>query len=242
MRLSPVRAVPGEAGSGLGAGPAEPQLSSVVALVRCGHVVQVAAVLVAAVVQGLGLEEGGGRRQVGGRGGHGQVVVVVLVVAVRRLGVLRLAGQVGLVGVVVGGAGVQLHVGEGVSQGRRRCGNQAQRRRGGGWRGGRGAGPRREGGGGGGRGGGGGGGGVEDADGHAAGAAGLQQHGAGHPEALLLVRLEHVGEAEALAAHLTRVRLLAGVRAAVALHVGSAGEALPADLANEGFLSCVVEK
>lgn len=52
----------------------------------------------------------------GGRGGHGQVVVVkVVVAAVGRLGLAR---QVGVVVVVVGGAGVQLHVGEGVSQGR----------------------------------------------------------------------------------------------------------------------------
>lgn len=80
-----------------------PQLSSVVALVRRGHVVQVAAVFVAAVVHGLGFEEGRGRGQVGGRGCHGQVVVVVLVVAMGRLRVLRLAGQVRLV-VVVGGA------------------------------------------------------------------------------------------------------------------------------------------
>ena len=49
---------------------------------------------------------------------------------------------------------------------------------------------------------------------------------------------EHVGEAEALAAHLAGIRLLPRVRAAVALHVGPAGEALPADLTNERLLSC----
>lgn len=70
------------------------------AAAQFSSVVQVAAVLVAAVVHGLGLKEGGRRRQVGGRRGHGQVV---LVVAVRRLRVLRLAGEVGLV-VVMGGA------------------------------------------------------------------------------------------------------------------------------------------
>lgn len=51
-------------------------------------------------------------------------------------------------------------------------------------------------------------------------------------EAFLLVRLEHVGEAEALAADVAGVRLLARVSAPVPLHVGPAGEALPADLAD----------
>lgn len=51
--------------------------------------------------------------------------------------------------------------------------------------------------------------------------------------------LEHVGEAEALAAHVARVGLLAGVRPAVPLHVGAAGEAFAADFTDEGFLSSV---
>ena len=55
-------------------------------------------------------------------------------------------------------------------------------------------------------------------------------------EAFLLVGLEHVGEAEALAADIAGVRLLAGVRAPVPLHVGSAGEALAADLADVWLL------
>ena len=45
-----------------------------------------------------------------------------------------------------------------------------------------------------------------------------------HPEALLLVGLKHVGEAEPLAAHVTRVGLLACVSPTVPLHVGAAGE------------------
>lgn len=69
-------------------------------------------------------------------------------------------------------------------------------------------------------------------------AAGLQSHRAGDPEALLLVGLEHVGEAEALAAQLAGVGLLSCVGAAVALHVGPAGEALPTDLTDERLLSC----
>lgn len=90
----------------------------------------------------------------------------------------------------------------------------------------------------GGSGGGGGGEGVgEDAHRHGR-AAGLRDHGAGDPEALLLVRFEHVGEAEALAAHVAGVRLLPRVGAPVALHVGPAGEALPADLTDERLLSC----
>ena len=59
-------------------------------------------------------------------------------------------------------------------------------------------------------------------------------------EALLLVRLEHVGETEALAAHVARVGLFTGVRAPVPLHVGPAGEALAADLADVRLLPCRV--
>lgn len=55
-------------------------------------------------------------------------------------------------------------------------------------------------------------------------------------EALLLVGLEHVGEAEALAAHVAGVGLLARVGAPVPLHVGPAGEALAADLADVRLL------
>lgn len=50
---------------------------------------------------------------------------------------------------------------------------------------------------------------------------------------------EHVGEAEALAAHLAGIGLLACVGAAVAFHIGSAGEALPTDLTNERLLPCI---
>lgn len=50
-------------------------------------------------------------------------------------------------------------------------------------------------------------------------------------KALFAMSFQHVGEAEALAARLARVRLLAGVCAPVPLHVGATGEALPADLA-----------
>lgn len=46
------------------------------ALIRGGHVVQVAAVFVPAVVQGLALKKCRGRGQVGDRG-HGEVVVGV---------------------------------------------------------------------------------------------------------------------------------------------------------------------
>ena len=49
---------------------------------------------------------------------------------------------------------------------------------------------------------------------------------------------KHVGEAEALAAHLAGIGLLPRVGAAVALHVGPAGEALSTDLTNERLLSC----
>jgi len=52
------------------------------------------------------------------------------------------------------------------------------------------------------------------------------------------VGLEHVGEAEALAAHLAGVRLFSSVGAAVALHVGPAREALPTDLTDVRLLSC----
>lgn len=59
-------------------------------------------------------------------------------------------------------------------------------------------------------------------------------------EALLLVGLEHVGEAEALAADVAWVWLLASVRAPVAFHVGPAGEALAADLTDVGLLPWLV--
>lgn len=62
-------------------------------------------------------------------------------------------------------------------------------------------------------------------------------HGAGHPKALLLVGLQHVGEAEPLAAHIARVGLLACVSSAVPLHVGAAGEAFATDFTDKGFLS-----
>lgn len=64
-------------------------------------------------------------------------------------------------------------------------------------------------------------------------------HGAGHPKALLLVGLQHVGEAEPLAAHVTGVGLLACVSSAVPLHVGAAGEAFATDFTDKGFLSSV---
>lgn len=76
-------------------------------LVRGPHVVQVATVLVPAVVEGLALEESRRRGQVGD-GGNGQVVVGV------RRDVLRHVGKV-LLGVVVRGRRVELHVGERVS-------------------------------------------------------------------------------------------------------------------------------
>lgn len=62
-------------------------------------------------------------------------------------------------------------------------------------------------------------------------------HGAGHPKALLLVGLKHVGEAKPLATHITRIGLLACVRSAVPLHVGAAGEAFATDFTDKGFLS-----
>lgn len=64
-------------------------------------------------------------------------------------------------------------------------------------------------------------------------------HGAGHPEALLLVGLQHVGEAEPLATHVTWIGLLACVSSAVPLHVGAAGEAFATDFTDKGFLSSV---
>lgn len=51
--------------------------------------------------------------------------------------------------------------------------------------------------------------------------------------------LEHVGEAEALATHVTGVRLLTRVRPAMALHVGPTREALTTDLADVWLLSSV---
>ena len=155
------------------------------ALVGGSHVTQVA-VLLAPVVEGLALEQGGRRRQVrdGGRGhvqGGGAVVMVVVVV------------------VVVGGVRVQVQVGEAVPPrpGRREgAEGGAQARVGGGG----GAGRR----GGGADGGGGGGGGGADGGGRGGGggevqgeAGRLQVDGAGDPEALLAVGLQHVGEAEA---------------------------------------------
>lgn len=71
-------------------------------------------------------------------------------------------------------------------------------------------------------------------DGHA---GRLLGHGAGDPEALLSVCLEHVGEAKALTTHLARVRLLSGVCPPVTLHVGTTGEALPTDLTDERLLT-----
>jgi hypothetical protein len=56
-------------------------------------------------------------------------------------------------------------------------------------------------------------------------------------EALLLVRLEHVGEAEPLAAHVAGVGLLACVSSAVPLHVRAAGEAFATDFTDKGLLS-----
>lgn len=199
------------------------------ALVVRGHVMQVAAVLVPTVIQRLALKQSRGRGQVGDRG-HGQVMV-----GWRARQVLLGRCQMGM---MEGGGRVKLHVGKGVSDGARR-GNgssrraetQRQRCRGGGR--GDGGGPGA--GGGGGRGGGEGI--CKDADRHGRSTS-LQNHGAGDPETLLFVGFEHVGEAETLAAHVARVRLLARVCAAMALHVGPAGEALPTDLTNERLLSC----
>ncbi len=72
----------------------------------------------------------------------------------------------------------------------------------------------------------------------AEGVVAVGNHGVADAEAFLPVGLEHVGEAEALAAHLAGVGLLPGVGAAVALHVGPAREALPTDLTDVRLLSC----
>lgn len=69
------------------------------------------------------------------------------------------------------------------------------------------------------------------------GVVSLRVHGDRDTETFLPVCFKHVGEAEALAAHLARIRFLSGVSAAVALHVGSAGETFPADLTDVWFLS-----
>lgn len=71
-------------------------------------------------------------------------------------------------------------------------------------------------------------------DGHA---GRLLGHGACDSEALLSVRLEHVGEAKALTAHFARVRLLASVCTPVTLHVRPTGETLPTDLTDEWLLT-----
>lgn len=57
-------------------------------------------------------------------------------------------------------------------------------------------------------------------------------------ETFLLVCLQHVGEAEALATHVARVGLLSRVRSPVPLHVGPAGEALATDLTDVWLLPC----
>lgn len=67
----------------------------------------------------------------------------------------------------------------------------------------------------------------------------VRSQGVADAETFLLVGFEHVGEAEALAADVAGVGLLARVGPAVPLHVGAAGEALPADLADVGLLACV---
>lgn len=72
----------------------------------------------------------------------------------------------------------------------------------------------------------------------AEGVVAVSDHGVADTEAFLPVGLEHVGEAEALAAHLAGIGLLPSVGAAVALHVGPAGEALPTNLTDERLLSC----
>lgn len=65
----------------------------------------------------------------------------------------------------------------------------------------------------------------------------VRSQGVADAETFLLVGFEHVGEAEALAADVTGVRLLACVGPAMPLHVGAAGEALPTDLADVGLLA-----
>lgn len=67
----------------------------------------------------------------------------------------------------------------------------------------------------------------------------VRSQGVADAETFLLVGFEHVGEAEALAADVAGVGLLARVGPAVPLHVGAAGEALPTDLADVGLLACV---
>lgn len=64
-------------------------------------------------------------------------------------------------------------------------------------------------------------------------------NGACDPEALLLVSLEHVGEAKSLATHITWVRLLPCVSSAVSLHVWAAGEAFATDFTDKRLLSSV---
>ena len=185
-----------------------------------------------------------------GGGGHRHMVVVLVVLllyrggrgrwqcVLRRAWVLLMAGD--LVRMMVGGRDVELQVGKGVTPGgpggqssiRGAQGDHRGRGGGVGGGGGRGLGPQ------GARVRAGGGVGVGEDPERQGLAAALQDHGAGDPETLLLVGLEHVGEAEALAAHVAGVGLLARVGAAVALHVGPAGEALAADLADERLLSC----
>ena len=65
----------------------------------------------------------------------------------------------------------------------------------------------------------------------------VRSQGVADAETFLLVGFEHVGEAEALATDVAGVRLLARVGPAMPLHVGTAGEALPADLADVGLLA-----
>lgn len=65
----------------------------------------------------------------------------------------------------------------------------------------------------------------------------VRSQGVADTETFLLVGFEHVGEAEALAADVAGVRLLARVGPAMPLHVGPAGEALPADLTDVGLLT-----
>lgn len=58
------------------------------------------------------------------------------------------------------------------------------------------------------------------------------------PEALLLVSLQHVGEAKAHAAHVTRVRLFSCMGPTVTFHVWATGEAFATDFTYKRFLSC----
>lgn len=74
--------------------------------------VQVAAVLMPTVVQGLAFEKSRRGRKVGD-GGHGQVVVGVGRGVLGRIGEVLLGGRG--VGMVVGGRRVELHMGERVS-------------------------------------------------------------------------------------------------------------------------------